>query len=166
MANLCEHYHHLDLAWLRRRKLLTPGTSSSINWTMAEHPSGSILIEVGTDAVHLIYRTRSPGEDWQDMREVVRFWGNRHSVRRPPALVRLSSVRQRLQGVVRWWPFPVPELSWPAVPVAVRVRLEQGHQPRPEAQDALARICQPHGTVPSPTQAHAPSDLPQAPGTR
>jgi hypothetical protein len=73
MANLCEHFHHLDLAWLRRRKLLAPGTSSSINWTMAGRPSGSIRVEVGTDAVHLIYRTRSPGEDWQDMREVVRF---------------------------------------------------------------------------------------------
>jgi hypothetical protein len=73
MANLCEHYHHLDLAWLRRRKLLTPGTSSSINWTTGGHPSGSIRIEVGMDAVHLIYRTRSPGEDWLDMREVVRF---------------------------------------------------------------------------------------------
>jgi hypothetical protein len=73
MANLCEHYHHLDLSWLRRRKLLTPGTPSSINWTTGGHPSGSIRIEVGMDAVHLIYRTRSRSEDWHDMREVVRF---------------------------------------------------------------------------------------------
>jgi hypothetical protein len=73
MADLCEHSHHLDLAWLRRRKLLTPGTSSLINWTTAGSPSGSIRIEVGTDAVRLIYRTRTHGEDWQDMREVVRF---------------------------------------------------------------------------------------------
>ena len=73
MADLCEHYNHLDLAWLRRKKLLTPGTSSSVNWTTGGRPSGSIRIEVGTDAVRLIYRTRTPGEDWEDMSEVVRF---------------------------------------------------------------------------------------------
>ena len=73
MADLCEHYHHLDLAWLRRQKLLIPGTSTSMRWTTAGCPSGSVRIEVGRDAVRLIYRTRTPGEDWQDMFEVVRF---------------------------------------------------------------------------------------------
>jgi hypothetical protein len=73
MADLCEHYNHLDLAWLRRKKLLTPGTSTSVNWTTGGQPSGSIRIEVGTDSVRLIYRTRTPGEDWEDMNEVVCF---------------------------------------------------------------------------------------------
>jgi hypothetical protein len=73
MNDLCEHYNHLDLAWLRRQKLLRPGTSSLINWTTGGQPSGSIRIEVGVDAILLIYRTRSYGEDWQDRRELVRF---------------------------------------------------------------------------------------------
>jgi hypothetical protein len=73
MADLSEHCCHLDLAWLRRQKLLTPGTSSSVNRTTGGRPSGSIRIEVGMDAVRLIYRTRTPGEDRQDMREVVRL---------------------------------------------------------------------------------------------
>ena len=58
MNDLCEHYNHLDLAWLRRQKLLRPGTSSLINWTTGRQPSGSIRIEVGVDAIFLIYRTR------------------------------------------------------------------------------------------------------------
>jgi hypothetical protein len=73
LSQFCEHYNHLDLAWLRRRKMLTPGTSSSVNWTTGGRPSGSIRIEVGMGTMHLIYRMRTPGEDWQDMREVVRF---------------------------------------------------------------------------------------------
>src|SRR4051794_16691312 len=44
-------------------------------------------------------------------------------------------------------------------PVAARVRLESGYQPRPEAQDALARLCQPFGVIPCSTQAHAASDV-------
>jgi hypothetical protein len=43
------------------------------NWTTGGLPSGSIRIEVGVDSVRLIYRTRTPGEDWQDMSEVVSF---------------------------------------------------------------------------------------------
>src|SRR4249920_1404754 len=73
MGDLCEHYNHLALAWLRRQKMLTPGTSSSVNWTTGGRPSGSIRIEVGTDCVRLIYRAWTPGEDWQDMNEVVCF---------------------------------------------------------------------------------------------
>jgi hypothetical protein len=73
MTDICEHYNHLDLAWLRRQKLLTPGTSSSINWSTGGRPSGSIRIQVGMNAVRLVYRTRTPGEEWEDMSEVVRF---------------------------------------------------------------------------------------------
>ena len=71
MANLCEHYNRLDLSWLRRQKLLTPGTSSSITWTTDGHPAGSIRVEVGMDTLRLIYRTQ--GESWQDTCEVVGF---------------------------------------------------------------------------------------------
>ena len=55
------------------QKLLTPGTSSSVNWTTGGRPSGSIRIEVGTDFVRLVYRTRTHGEEWEGMSEVVRF---------------------------------------------------------------------------------------------
>jgi hypothetical protein len=47
-----------DLAWLRRQKLLTPGTSSPVNWTTGGRPSGSIQNEVRTDTVRLVYRTQ------------------------------------------------------------------------------------------------------------
>jgi hypothetical protein len=64
MANLCEHFNHLDLAWLRRPKMLTPGASSSVNWTTGGRPSGSIRIEVRMGTMRFIYRVLPFGRAW------------------------------------------------------------------------------------------------------
>ena len=67
-AERCESYHAIDLARLKRWKLLQPGRSSSIEWSR-----GSVGIVAGNDRVHLVYRHRVAGEHWQQAREVVRF---------------------------------------------------------------------------------------------
>ena len=66
--------------------MLQPGRSSSIQWSHCGRPAGSIGIVAGENCVHLIYRNRAWGEDWQDMREVVRFRDD-DAIRRPSALV-------------------------------------------------------------------------------
>jgi hypothetical protein len=58
MAERCESYHAIDLARLKRWKLLQPGRSSSIEWSRGSH---------------LIYRHRVVCEPWRQVREVVRF---------------------------------------------------------------------------------------------
>jgi hypothetical protein len=166
MNDLCEHYNHLDLAWLRRQKLLRPGTSSLINWTTGGQPSGSIRIEVGVDTILLIYRTRSYGEDWQDRRELVRFretntkFGGR---RRWFACPRCGRVCRVLLGGGR---FLCRRCQWLALSVTARVRLEPGHQPGAEDQEAPSWLGRPAGAVPSAPQAYAAPDLRQAQGTR
>ena len=72
-AERCESYHAIDLAWLRRRKMLQPGRSSSIQWSHCGRPAGSIGIVAKANCVHLVYRHRAWGDQWQDMREIVSF---------------------------------------------------------------------------------------------
>ena len=73
MAERCESYQALDLAWLRRRKMLQPGSSSSIQWSHCGRPAGSIGIVANANCVHLVYRHRVLGDQWQDMREIVPY---------------------------------------------------------------------------------------------
>ena len=68
MAERCESYLAIDLARLRRWKMLQPGRSSSIHWS-----HGSVGIVAGADCVHLNYRHRLVGEPWEQVRETVRF---------------------------------------------------------------------------------------------
>ena len=49
-AERCESYYAIDLAWLRRRKMLQPGRSSSIQWSHCGRPAGSIGIVARTTA--------------------------------------------------------------------------------------------------------------------
>jgi len=73
MPERCESYHTIDLAWLRRQKLLSPGLSSSIRWSRAGRHVGSVGIVARGNCVHLVYRLRAPGGEWQDAEEVVPF---------------------------------------------------------------------------------------------
>ena len=69
----CNEYHAIDLAWLRRKKLLNVGRWSSITWSRAGRETGSIRIECMPEGVRLIYRHRRNGGEWQDVRELVPY---------------------------------------------------------------------------------------------
>jgi hypothetical protein len=73
LTRLCESYHAIDLAWLRRKKVLALGVPTTVGWSRAGRPSGSVSVELGENGVTLDYRTRPMGEEWREVREFVPF---------------------------------------------------------------------------------------------
>jgi hypothetical protein len=61
------------LQGLRRRKMLTPGRVSVVTWSVGGSQTGAIRIVAQEHAILLFYRTRSHGEQWQDVRQIVPF---------------------------------------------------------------------------------------------
>jgi hypothetical protein len=72
-AGTCEDYHAVDLAWLGRKKMLTPGRSSTIRWSRAGQPTGLIGIVAHPHGVGISYRTRPWAGDWQEVKEFIPF---------------------------------------------------------------------------------------------
>lgn len=67
-----DDFQAIDLRYLRRQKLLSPGYHGSLRWLRGGQETASIRFSVGTDDVVLSYRTRARGAaDWEDVREVV-----------------------------------------------------------------------------------------------
>jgi hypothetical protein len=84
MVEKCHEMHSIDLAWLRRKKLLKPGQWSSLRWSRGGHETGSIRIACVQEGMLLSYRQRERGGEWQDVSEIVslvetttRFGGRR-----------------------------------------------------------------------------------------
>ena len=69
MVDQCHEFHSIDLAWLRRRKLLVPGCTSTLTWLRGGHQTGSIQLGVQSGCVRLIYRHKPNGGEWQDVNE-------------------------------------------------------------------------------------------------
>ena len=69
----CENHHAIDLAWLRRKGLLAPGSSSTIRWSRGGHQTGAVTIDVSDQGLRLSYKVRSTGDDWQSISEVIPF---------------------------------------------------------------------------------------------
>ena len=61
----------LDVNRLNRSGQLKPGTTSAQYWSCGGEPSGDIRVEANEGGVTLIYRTRSYGGEWQDVKEPV-----------------------------------------------------------------------------------------------
>jgi hypothetical protein len=72
MAERCETYHAIDLAWLERQKMLKPGRMSSIKWTHAAGAAVSVGLVSSDDCVQFTYRYRT-GHSVQQAREIVSF---------------------------------------------------------------------------------------------
>jgi hypothetical protein len=70
-ADLCHRAHSIDLDWLRRKRLLTPGRWSTLTWSVRGEKTGSIQLTLVQDGLKLSYRARQHGEDWQQIAEVV-----------------------------------------------------------------------------------------------
>lgn len=84
MVDKCSEYHSIDLAWLRREKLLRVGHGSTLTWSRGGQQLGSVRIHCLADSVRLTYRQRPPGGDWREIKEIVplvetltRFGGRR-----------------------------------------------------------------------------------------
>ena len=61
----------LDVNRMNRAGYLKPGTRSQQSWTRGDEPSGSIGTEANENGITLIYKTRSHGGEWQDVREYI-----------------------------------------------------------------------------------------------
>ena len=59
--------HVLDIRKIARAELLKPGCSFSWQWTRGGEKIASIGLRTETDRVVLNYRSRSNGDEWQDM---------------------------------------------------------------------------------------------------
>ncbi len=70
-ADLCHEFHSIDLAWLRREKLLNLGRWSSLNWSIRGRPTGSIQLAYVPGGIRLNYRQRRNGGEWQPVDELV-----------------------------------------------------------------------------------------------
>ena len=71
MVDKCHEMHAIDLTWLRRKKLLSVGHSSTLNWSRGGNPTGSIQLSYHRTHVRLVYRHRRHGGEWQDVDERV-----------------------------------------------------------------------------------------------
>jgi hypothetical protein len=72
-APKCEDYLNIDLAWLRRRRMLTPGRSSTLTWSWDGEQTGSITLVAQSDGVRLMYRTKDREGAPIDVNELVAF---------------------------------------------------------------------------------------------
>lgn len=65
--------HSIDLAWLRRKKLLRPGTSGALSYSRGGHATGSVQYMIEDAGLVLTYRTRKGGDDWQSITDRILF---------------------------------------------------------------------------------------------
>src|SRR5262249_46662576 len=101
MTAVCEDYHQLDLAWLRRRRMLTPGFTSVVTWSMNGNKVGAIRIVVQEHAIvpHLPHALLGRGAAGCERGRNGRLGG--HGLWRAPALVCVPPLHEGLQGALR-----------------------------------------------------------------
>lgn len=69
-----EQVHRVDIRYMRKHGLLRwPGIVGSLSWSCGGEQTGSIRYRVEQDALVLIYRHRSYGEEWEEVQERVWF---------------------------------------------------------------------------------------------
>jgi hypothetical protein len=66
-------YKSIDLAWLRREKLLEVGCQTTITWSRNRTKTGSVGLTILSGGIRLVYRTRCSGGDWEDINDFIRF---------------------------------------------------------------------------------------------
>lgn len=72
MVTKTNEVHSIDLAWLRRQKMLRVGWSSTLRWSRGGKETGSIQLEPHANGVRLVYRHRpAQGGDWLPVNEFV-----------------------------------------------------------------------------------------------
>ena len=69
----CEFYKHIDLAELRRKKLLKPGADLTLTWRYEDNPIGNIGIRIERGGIRLSYESRDHDDTWEVVSEWVPF---------------------------------------------------------------------------------------------
>lgn len=68
-----ESCHRVDIRYMKKQKLLTPGTQGTLHWSRNGEPTGDIRYQVFSDYLKLIFRYRQHGGEWQPMEQTVYF---------------------------------------------------------------------------------------------
>jgi hypothetical protein len=63
--NTTEGYRSIDVRWLKREGMLSPGANRRITWSRGGEITGSINVRSEPDRVILDYRQRDHGGEWQ-----------------------------------------------------------------------------------------------------
>jgi hypothetical protein len=69
----CEGMHSVDLAYLRRHDMLTPGKTGALTWSKCGHETGSIRIIAEPEGIRLAYRTTAKDGAPIDVLELVPY---------------------------------------------------------------------------------------------
>lgn len=72
-ATKCEDLLSIDLALLRRRKGLTPGSRSTFTWSRGGQKTGSVAVASESDGVRLVYYARQPDGSSRPINEKIPF---------------------------------------------------------------------------------------------
>lgn len=70
-----DYFLKLDLASLKRLKMMRPGSSGSMTWTRGSEAVGTIGLTVLSDRVRLSYRHKPYGGDWEEISETIFLTG-------------------------------------------------------------------------------------------
>jgi len=68
-----EEVHSVDIRYMKEQGLLNPNSSGTLSWSCRGERTGWIKYQVHESHLRLIYRSRSHGEEWQDMDERIYF---------------------------------------------------------------------------------------------
>jgi hypothetical protein len=71
--NTTETYRSIDVRWLKREGMLSPGANRRITWSRGGEITGSINVRAEPGRVFLTYRHRSGGGEWIDESYPVRL---------------------------------------------------------------------------------------------
>lgn len=64
---------HIDIRWLKQRGLLRPGTAGTLSWSSRGERTGSIGYRMYADHMVLDYRSRSLGDNFEDVEQIIHF---------------------------------------------------------------------------------------------
>lgn len=65
------YFLDLDLASLKRLKMLRPGYSGSLHWLRGDERIGTIGIWIRQDSIRLSYRSRPYGGEWESIEDTI-----------------------------------------------------------------------------------------------
>ena len=71
LVDKCEDFLRIDLAFLRKRNMLTIGNNGQLTWSRRREQYASIRYVVEPAGLRLVYRTRPRGGDWQDVIDLI-----------------------------------------------------------------------------------------------
>jgi len=68
-----EEVHSVDIRYMKKQGLLKCNSAGTLSWSRGDEQTGWIRYQVYGSYLRLIYRSRSHGEEWQNMDERIYF---------------------------------------------------------------------------------------------